>query len=593
MKNKKVLKSITENERERVNAVRFYLRGVQAKYDARKLLKAISVLHGKSRCIGNNIRAWALQLRDNGTTVASRRGCHGKRPKKLDERSESEVRKWLSSEAKTMVTPKLLQDKLNREILKPLAISISLPTARRYLKETFNWVRSRRSAGMFNDGHDSEEVKAYRSSFLEEIEEIKRRMMRLPGCRPEGLKDGERPLIFYTHDESSFQTNDCGQFVYHPKGERPFYKKGSGGSFMVSEFLSEVDGPIKAVRKIIHSGKANDGYWNGKQMYRQLRRLLAYHKRNHSDCDAVIAIDNARNHTGYAPDALDAYKMNKGMGNEKQKNQYVPKGMWYIQDGVRVDQSYIGENGFTKGITAVLQERGINFEGITRGKCQKCHDQFDTDERACCQARLLSQQPDFMAQPTLLEGVVQDFNEGKDMGSIEEEESEESENEEEEGRVGVKAKQMKKNQRKMKEHREEQKTKERKQKEDQDQDQDWGKEKEEEEEKEKDPKDQNGVQVARLILYPKFHCELNFIEMYWGLVKRVTRSGYHSSPKSLRSALPGALDSVSIETIRRFAGRSFRYMEAYRNDFSGPKAEEEMKKYTSHRRLSERLCRPE
>ena len=49
----------------------------------------------------------------------------------------------------------------------------------------------------------------------------------------------------------------------------------------------------------------------------------------------------------------------------------------------------------------------------------------------------------------------------------------------------------------------------------------------------------------KCIFYPKFYCELNYTEFFWGAVECHTR-----------------LDSVSLTTIRRFADRSRRWMEA-------------------------------
>ncbi|KAF9970409.1 hypothetical protein BGZ65_011146, partial [Modicella reniformis] len=56
-------------------------------------------------------------------------------------------------------------------------------------------------------------------------------------------------------------------------------------------------------------------------------------------------------------------------------------------------------------------------------------------------------------------------------------------------------------------------------------------------------------------------------------------------------AVPDALESVSIDSIRAYAGRAFWYMHAYRDGLAGPEAERQMKRYTSHRRVTERLPR--
>ena len=52
--------------------------------------------------------------------------------------------------------------------------------------------------------------------------------------------------------------------------------------------------------------------------------------------------------------------------------------------------------------------------------------------------------------------------------------------------------------------------------------------------------------------YPKYHCELNFIEQYWGAAKLRFRSAGHASTMSqLEKTVKKCLDDVELEQIRQ------------------------------------------
>jgi transposase len=60
------------------------------------------------------------------------------------------------------------------------------------------------------------------------------------------------------------------------------------------------------------------------------------------------------------------------------------------------------------------------------------------------------------------------------------------------------------------------------------------------------------VQGFEVLLLPKFHCELNFIEQCWGYAKRKYREFPPSSKEAnLERNLLAALEMVSLDKMRR------------------------------------------
>src|SRR5438045_9766123 len=54
-----------------------------------------------------------------------------------------------------------------------------------------------------------------------------------------------------------------------------------------------------------------------------------------------------------------------------------------------------------------------------------------------------------------------------------------------------------------------------------------------------------------------------YFRMYWGAAKKYTRDNCNYTWSGLQITVPKALDSVPLITIRKFARKSWRYMDIY------------------------------
>lgn len=111
------------------------------------------------------------------------------------------------------------------------------------------------------------------------------------------------------------------------------------------------------------------------------------------------------------------------------------------------------------------------------------------------------------------------------------------------------------------------------------------------------------------LFLPKCHPELNYIEQYWCACKEYTNQHCDGSLDGLRQALPEALNSgecdlvrdlcpvshvshyaiyvisVALTQIRKYARKSWRFIDAYKSGLTAKQAFIAVKKYKSHRRV--------
>jgi hypothetical protein len=91
----------------------------------------------------------------------------------------------------------------------------------------------------------------------------------------------------------------------------------------------------------------------------------------------------------------------------------------------------------------------------------------------------------------------------------------------------------------------------------------------------------------KYVFLPKFHCELNPIEMYWGYSKARYRQVKKTSFDHAKKEVVIALDACTVDTLRRFCNRTFRFIDVYRKGLSIKAAAWCVKKQRRYRTITE------
>jgi hypothetical protein len=347
---------------------------------------------------------------------------------------------------------------------------------------------------------------------------------------------------FVTHDESTFNANDSSPYSWKKNGSEWLKPKSRGKGLMVSDFLcaalgrlshfDEEKGETIYATEIIKYGstKGDDGWWNAEKMVEQTKKAIKIFNKAFPDDIAVFAFDNSSGHACKAKDALVSARMNLGPGGKQPTMRPTT-----LRDGT--DQSMVYQPGDcewddptrpisaemigkAKGMKRVLQERGLWIDGLKK-QCGR-------------QKKKKSHFSERLFEETMGEYEARTADRceaGKDCCAL---------------RI-----------------------------------------------LEVEPDFANEKSLLEtvileagheVIFYPKFHCELNYIEYYWAALKKYTRDHCKYSFAELEKTVYEAMDSVSLKTIRRFADRSKRWMMAYITGLTQEQREYAEKQYKSHRR---------
>jgi len=102
--------------------------------------------------------------------------------------------------------------------------------------------------------------------------------------------------------------------------------------------------------------------------------------------------------------------------------------------------------------------------------------------------------------------------------------------------------------------------------------------------------------ASHLCLFlPKFHCELNFIEFFWGKVKKYIQDNCDETFETLKRNIPLALQSVQLSTIHLWEHCTHWWMNTYHAGLDTKAAQVQVqefssKKYKLHQRVPEAVA---
>ncbi|EJD33398.1 hypothetical protein AURDEDRAFT_140635 [Auricularia subglabra TFB-10046 SS5] len=415
-------------------------------------------------------------------------------------------------------------------------LSIVLTTAQSWMDEMEFKYRSKHKE-LYKDGHERPDVKEHLHKMF------------LPGwyAHERAMNHIIAPPICHCvacfHDESTFAQYDRRQSRWvHKDASPPLLAKGEGASTMVANFVSADYGWLQShdgadsTHVLLKVGKDREGYFQNEDVLAHAHKAMDILARDYPNEDHLLIFDNATTHRKCAPDALSAQRMPKSTSKEGV--------LWGVDVVVRDEEGQIVHGTDGKPLkTRVCMRDAIFSDGTLQPL-------YFPDGHAHAGAfkgmAVILEERGFSNVCALRAQCGKKFNCKNTLA----------------GTAGIPpycCRRMLYNQ-----------------------------------------PDFVGVKSLleeacasrgfSMLFLPKFHPELNPIEQCWGHAK----DDYRLNPLTphevdVEPNVLKALDSVSLQLIRRYSVRSQRFMDAYRKGLSPELAAWAGKKYHGHRVVPENI----
>ncbi|KAG9080340.1 hypothetical protein FRC06_006761, partial [Ceratobasidium sp. 370] len=311
-----------------------------------------------------------------------------------------EIKLFLQTKGKYFVANDIVQFLNDPVVRQRLTIpkAVTIRTAQRWLHNMeYRWRNEQ--PGQYFDGHERGDVVQYRQGVyapkMKALEPFFVSWDEETGVeKPPHLQAGQRSVVIWYHDTSTFYAHDRQKRGWHLKSAcSTLAKKGQGLSAMVSDFVSAEYGFLTSrdektnAQKILLAGKNREGYMTNDSICEQFRHAVELVKQEYPNQHHVFVYDNARIHTKRSATAPSAQKMTKNesdfgvlMVDANGKKLKIHMENPRFPDGSE-QQLYL-PNGKFKGMVALLWERGYDTTGL-KAECSgfKC---VDTTADCCC-----------------------------------------------------------------------------------------------------------------------------------------------------------------------------------------------------------------
>ncbi|KAF8576700.1 hypothetical protein K439DRAFT_1655209 [Ramaria rubella] len=414
--------------------------------------------------------------------------------------------------------------------------------------------------GIYIDGHEREDVIKYQTIFTVKYQDETMDPL------PMKLLPGTKHHHFIFQDESVFHANDMEESVYLAPGEQQllhvsdFILESTGWLVLSAQKISDLKhlgkwtSHLEAFQgdahKIIYPGKNYDAWWDMKQLLQQVEVAIDIFSILHPDNVGVFVFDCSSAHEVFAPDALSVQRMNvKPGGNQpSMRNTIIPYDCPLVSKrGTPQSMVFTHEEtsdpkliGVLKGMVKICEERGLTQiltaanKGRVVSSCKNCN--MSAAKRANMEQERRNQMEED-GELTYIDDATFSIQPARNdccMSCI----------------LALQS--------------------------------DFAEEK---------SLLQTTIKRAghKCIFLPKFHCELNPIELMWGYAKREFSEVADGTFTTARLEVPLSLDRCTTVIIHRLFRKCYRYMDAYRKGLSGKEAERAVKKYKPHWKVGQSI----